>query len=198
MSSTGATAGSSGSAPTGAFLGRWGASGGDGTPGDGPGEFFTPESVALDDQGDIYVADSGNSRVQKFAGVAGGGVQAPVPRLDLRGRKRQRPARLKAVVGCGSAPCAVELSGRAIAGEPRNRRATTRVRATRFRLKPLTVTLASGETEKVRLKLKRHKRSVARLNRLLGRGARGKAIVVGTASNTGGEDSDRASLKLKR
>ena len=38
-----------------------------GTRGSGPGQFLYPMGVAVDDEGDILVADSGNHRIQKFA-----------------------------------------------------------------------------------------------------------------------------------
>ncbi len=37
-----------------------------GEPGDGPGQFNTPHSIAADAQGNIYVADRGNRRIQVF------------------------------------------------------------------------------------------------------------------------------------
>ena len=37
-----------------------------GQPGNGPGEFNTPHSLAADAQGNIYVADRGNRRIQVF------------------------------------------------------------------------------------------------------------------------------------
>ncbi len=37
-----------------------------GTPGDGPGQFNTPHSIAADNEGHIYVADRGNARIQVF------------------------------------------------------------------------------------------------------------------------------------
>ncbi len=37
-----------------------------GEPGDGPGQFNTPHSIAADNQGNIYVADRGNRRIQVF------------------------------------------------------------------------------------------------------------------------------------
>jgi NHL repeat len=39
-----------------------------GEPGDGPGQFNTPHSIAVDAQGRVYVADRGNRRVQVFDG----------------------------------------------------------------------------------------------------------------------------------
>lgn len=44
----------------GQLLGRWGSSG------SGPGQFTSPEGIALDQSGNVYVVDYGNSRVQKF------------------------------------------------------------------------------------------------------------------------------------
>jgi DNA-binding beta-propeller fold protein YncE len=39
-----------------------------GEPGSGPGQFNTPHSIAADAQGNIYVADRGNGRIQVFDG----------------------------------------------------------------------------------------------------------------------------------
>jgi DNA-binding beta-propeller fold protein YncE len=44
--------------------GRWIKSFGE--PGDGPGQLNTPHSIASDNQGNIYVADRGNARIQVF------------------------------------------------------------------------------------------------------------------------------------
>lgn len=39
-----------------------------GEPGTGPGQFNTPHSIAVDAQGNVYVADRGNRRIQVFDG----------------------------------------------------------------------------------------------------------------------------------
>ena len=39
-----------------------------GEPGDGPGQFNIPHSIATDAQGNVYVADRGNRRIQVFDG----------------------------------------------------------------------------------------------------------------------------------
>jgi DNA-binding beta-propeller fold protein YncE len=39
-----------------------------GEPGDKPGQFSTPHSIALDAKGNVYVADRGNARIQVFDG----------------------------------------------------------------------------------------------------------------------------------
>jgi hypothetical protein len=39
-----------------------------GEPGDGPGQFNTPHSIAVDAEGHVYVADRGNRRIQVFDG----------------------------------------------------------------------------------------------------------------------------------
>ncbi len=44
----------------GEWLGSWG------SPGDGPGQFSTPHSIAIDAEDNIYVADRGNRRIQVF------------------------------------------------------------------------------------------------------------------------------------
>lgn len=48
--------------PTGEWLASFG------TPGDGPGQFNTPHSIAADAEGRIYVADRGNRRIQVIDG----------------------------------------------------------------------------------------------------------------------------------
>jgi DNA-binding beta-propeller fold protein YncE len=48
--------------PNGKWLKSWG------EPGDGPGQLNTPHSIAADAQGNIYVADRGNRRIQVFDG----------------------------------------------------------------------------------------------------------------------------------
>ncbi len=39
-----------------------------GEPGDQPGQFRTPHNIGVDDEGNVYVADRGNSRIQVFSG----------------------------------------------------------------------------------------------------------------------------------
>ena len=43
-----------------AFIKKWG------TQGSGDGQFVYPHGIAIDSSGNVYVADSGNSRIQKF------------------------------------------------------------------------------------------------------------------------------------
>src|SRR5277367_1867167 len=54
-----------------------------GEPGDGPGQFSTPHSIAVDAQGNVYVADRGNRRIQVFDGegkfLRQMTIDAPVP-----------------------------------------------------------------------------------------------------------------------
>jgi hypothetical protein len=55
-----------------------------GTPGDQPGQFNTPHSIATDAQGHVYVADRGNRRIQVFDGdgafIRQMTIDVPVPR----------------------------------------------------------------------------------------------------------------------
>jgi sugar lactone lactonase YvrE len=48
----------------GRLLGVFGRNGGDGTPGSGPGEFFEPRGMSSDADGNIYVAEMVNHRIQ--------------------------------------------------------------------------------------------------------------------------------------
>ncbi len=52
--------------PEGKLLARWGAGGGNGAAGNGPGAFSHPEGIAIDRAGDIEVADTGNNRVVRL------------------------------------------------------------------------------------------------------------------------------------
>src|SRR2546425_1117346 len=58
--STTTSASTSTTEPPCSFVLQWGA------PGSGNGEFINPTGIAIDGSGDIYVADSGNNRIQKF------------------------------------------------------------------------------------------------------------------------------------
>ena len=57
-------------APCGTFLGKFG------SQGSGNGQFFDPEAIAVDRNGNIFVADTGNHRIEKFTGS--GDLSAPV------------------------------------------------------------------------------------------------------------------------
>ena len=46
------------------FVTKWG------SRGDGDGQFYGPRDVVVDAAGSVYVADGGNSRIQKFRPVA--------------------------------------------------------------------------------------------------------------------------------
>ncbi|HOW32846.1 MAG TPA: 6-bladed beta-propeller [Methanoregulaceae archaeon] len=52
--------------PTGVFLAKWGKNGGDGSSGTGPGEFYHPRGILVDQSDRVYVVDTENNRVQKF------------------------------------------------------------------------------------------------------------------------------------
>ena len=67
--------------------GRWLKSWGD--PGNKPGQFNTPHSIAADAKGNIYVADRGNRRIQVFDGE--GNFQREI-RIDVPFDKSAQPA----------------------------------------------------------------------------------------------------------
>src|SRR6476620_1214951 len=60
-----------------------------GEPGKGPGQLNTPHSIAADAQGNIYVADRGNRRIQVFDGE--GNVQRAI-KIDVPFDPRIQPA----------------------------------------------------------------------------------------------------------
>jgi DNA-binding beta-propeller fold protein YncE len=50
----------------GAHIAVWGADGGDGSPGTGEGEFNAPAGIGVNSSDQVYVADTGNNRIQIF------------------------------------------------------------------------------------------------------------------------------------
>lgn len=98
---------------TGLFIRKLGKNGGDGTVGSGPGEFNGAYEIAVDCRGNLYAADFGNDRVEKFGETGAGEPPCPPakpkpkspPLLDrtkpgvrLRYRKRQRLGKLTVFV----------------------------------------------------------------------------------------------------
>ena len=70
----------------GMFIRNWGAAGGNGTPGSGPGEFEEPYNAGSDCLGNIYISDEHNRRVQVF-GEPGGRAPVCPPGLTISGGK---------------------------------------------------------------------------------------------------------------
>jgi len=156
----------------GKFSGRFGANGGDGTIGAGPGEFNQPSSVAVDADGYIYVLDTFNSRVQKFAAT---------PELKLKAKKRQKLKRLKVKVTCQSGPCNVRVTGKGKVGD------------LKLKLMAKRAQLGAGERTKLKLKAKRAGKARA----LLAGGAQAKLTVKATATNEAGKAKAKRKLKLR-
>src|SRR5215469_7590424 len=69
-----------------------------GEPGSGPGQFKVPHSIAVDAQGNVYVADRGNGRIQVFDGEGKFlrqiviDVPAPADARPAIGRRPEHPA----------------------------------------------------------------------------------------------------------
>ena len=83
-----------------------------GTPGDRPGQFNTPHSIAVDARGEVYVADRGNRRIQVFDGDGKFlrqitiDVPAPPNARPAIGNMPANPAALKGTMAPG-APWAI-------------------------------------------------------------------------------------------
>jgi tripartite motif-containing protein 71 len=75
-------------ASDGSLLAKWGAGEGNGTAGSGQGEFDSPRALAVDRQGQIYVADYGNNRIEKLAPDGSFLTQWGVPRSARNGHFR--------------------------------------------------------------------------------------------------------------
>lgn len=80
-----------------------------GEPGDKPGQFNTPHSIAVDAKGNIYVADRGNRRIQVFDGDGRFQrqivIDVPVP-MDARPAIGNRPTQTTGTMSPG-APWAI-------------------------------------------------------------------------------------------
>src|SRR4051812_21919743 len=81
-----------------------------GEPGSKPGQFNTPHSIAADAQGNIYVADRGNRRIQVFDGE---GVFKREIRIDV-----PVPAGAKPAIGEISDVAKLEAAGSALTQAP--------------------------------------------------------------------------------
>lgn len=131
------------------------------------------------------------------------------PQLILRTPKGSRPPqRLVARVSCRRAACRGAVGGRAVVKLVRkgSRRrggrgkATRRVRTIKFRLRRQAFRLDAGETTRVRLRFRGHRRVVRRVTRLLERRrgrVRARVVVVARARNAQGADRGRRVVKLR-
>jgi ELWxxDGT repeat protein len=120
--------------------------------------------------------------------------------LDVDARGRQRVGKLKLAVSCGDERCDVEATGKAVA-RPGKRGAAAAAKRS-YRLKPAAVSVAAGQRRTVRLKLKRHARSVRKLRRLLQAKStrkRSKAkIEVGATDAAANATTEKVTIKLRR
>lgn len=105
----------------GQVIAKYGANGGDGSPGNGRGQFKELYNVATDCVGNVYVTDKANWRVQKFGDPSFGRPVCPpavsVSGVSVRGRTVSgtvacdRPCRARAAVGRVSGRERVLLAG---------------------------------------------------------------------------------------
>lgn len=89
----------------GAYLTQWG------TEGEGPGEFQMPYSIAVDHQGNIYINDRGNQRVQIFdpLGTLLRTVATPGQNEHIFvSRQESATITVLGVARCGAKPCLMQ------------------------------------------------------------------------------------------
>ncbi|MGH2963312.1 MAG: choice-of-anchor Q domain-containing protein [Solirubrobacterales bacterium] len=146
--------------------------------------------------------DAGAFEVQVPGGGGGGGAgggDALVLALSADGK--QKAKKLEVDVGCGNLDCSVELDGTGRV-PTRTAAATAAAKAKKLKLKPKGVEVAAGSTETVRLKFKKHRKTVIKVRELLKEGGRrarnAKVVVSATATGAGGTDTAKEKIKLKR
>ena len=121
------------------------------------------------------------------------------PQLELSGKGKQRAKKLTLDVSCGIEACSVELAGKGKVPT----RAAVAAKAKKLKLKPKGVDVAAGETETVRLKFKRNRKTVRKVRALLKQGGkkarkRSRVTVDATAAGVGGADTATHKIKLRR
>jgi len=131
-------------------------------------------------------------------------VDTPEPSTDLilDAQAKQKAKKLKVDVACGEVDCSVNLVGKGTIPKTAGT-AVAAAKAKKFKLKPKGVEVAAGATERVRLKFKRNRKSVKKINGLLKQGGRktrkrAKAVVKATATGQGGSDTAKQKVKLER
>ena len=123
--------------------------------------------------------------------------------LDVDAKGRQRVGKLKLDVSCGGEACEIEGSGKAVAkrGEGKRRAASAATKKA-YKLKPAAMSLVAGEERTLRLKLKKHGKSVKKLRKLLKAKSyrkRSKAKVdVAAADEVGNTATEKVKVKLRR
>ena len=124
--------------------------------------------------------------------------------LDLDSKGKQRVGKLKIEIGCGDESCEGEITGgkavakkRTVAGAESAGKKKLKVK-----LKKKSFSVAAGETELVRAKLAKHKKSVKKLQKLLKNKAfrkKSKATIkVSVTDAAGNAVSETAKVKLKK
>lgn len=124
--------------------------------------------------------------------------------LDVDAKRRQRAGKLKLEVSCGDEPCEVEASGKAVAKKKKGggkRRAATAAKKKSYKLKRASASPGANETLTLRLKLRKHSKSVKKLRKLLEDKPyrkRSKAKVdVAAADAAGNAATETITIKLR-
>ncbi len=128
--------------------------------------------------------------------------------LQLKAGRKQRIGKLEVRVGCGDEACQARLGGKVVARKLKgnvivvSRAAATRKRRKKiFKVRPMTMAVAAGETKTVRVRLKKHRRSVRKLrsflkNRRYRLGSRA-VLIAGAADAAANETVKRVWVRLR-
>jgi len=189
----------------------------------GAGEAQFDATVAPSSAGDQLTAtatDLGSEDTSEFSAcvVIGSKPEPPSPSppppaadppdtavaLDVDAKRRQRAGKLKLEVSCGSEPCEVEASGKAVAKKKKGggkRRAAAAAKKRSYRLKGASASPGANETRTLRLKLRKHSKSVKKLRTLLKRKSYRKRsqakIELSAADAAGNAATEKVTVKLR-
>ncbi len=182
---------------TGAFLTKFGSGG------TGDGQFDRPGQITTDCRGSVYVADTFNHRIQKLGDPAAAPCSSGPPALTVKAKAKQAARRLTITAKCGGQDCTLKVGG--TAKVPRREltglRLTASAKAKRFTVKKKSVELLPGDSEKIRLKLKQHGKSVKQIRKLQKKSGaarkRAKLKLTVTAIGAGGSKKTKKTIKHK-
>lgn len=166
---------------------------------------YTARLLLVDDEGcSVGFISTGRTAACNGSPVAGDTQEIRVlvaPELVLKSQRRQTPKRLRLRVECGDLPCRADVGGEARVPRPKGKKASV-AKPRKFRLKARSLELEPGERKRLKLKFKRNRKSVKRIERRLrgSKAARKRSRVLIDVQATGpadGKAEARRKIRLK-